>query len=61
MDLDIDGGGLQGDPGTMVIKVLEFKIDRCDNNRRKPGSQSCKNGNEIDDFISDMQIDSWAV
>jgi hypothetical protein len=54
IDFDSVKGGLQGDKGTMVIKELTYKIDRCSNEKRKPGSQPCKSGNEIEDFISDM-------
>ena len=50
---------LEGDLGSMISQNLHFRITRC-NSRDHPGVQ-CKSKEEIDDFIRDITVDTWAL
>lgn len=43
---------------SMISKNLYFTIARC-SNEGKPTADYCKTDSEIDQFVSDIQVDSW--
>lgn len=45
----------------MVAKHLQFSIRRCNQHERKPGQRPCKQSHEIDEYIKDIQVDSWVI
>ena len=49
-DFDIDGK-LQGNMASMISQNIQFKVTKCQND--------C--GPDIDEYIKDIQIDTWAI
>ena len=52
---------LKGEPANMEYKNIEFRVDRCNNENRKAGEPACASEQEIDDFIYDLEIDTWMI
>jgi predicted AlkP superfamily phosphohydrolase/phosphomutase len=46
---------LRGDISHMVSKSFTFTVNRCD-----PKKTVCASKEDIDDFIKDIQVDSWS-
>lgn len=44
----------------MVAKHLQFSIRRC-NRHERHGKRPCKPDHEIDEYIKDIQVDSWVI
>lgn len=38
----------------MISSVVEFKISRCDNSKRR-----CASSRAIDEYVKDIQVDVW--
>ena len=52
-----------GDISEWVSKDYQFVIDRCNTTKleaKTNGKLKCKKPDEIDKFISSMQLDTWA-
>ena len=52
---------LKGEPANMRYKNIEFRVDRCDDSKRTKDQQACASEQEINDFIYDLEIDSWII
>ena len=51
---------IRGDLGSMLSKKMRFEINRCDNEtRRANGLSDCATSEEIDEYVKDVQIDTW--
>ena len=53
---------MMGDISDWITKDYQFVIERCNNTKLKTrtnGRLKCKNGIEIDAYISHVQIDTW--
>ena len=45
----------------MINKNFMFKVSKCDQKLKKKGDLPCKSETEINNFISNIQIDSWNI
>ena len=53
---------LYGDITMLQAKTVEFQINRCDDELRSAaGKGPCKNETEIDDYIRDIEVGTWAI
>ena len=52
---------LQGDEASMVSQSMNFKVDRCTQSRKKDGEKPCASEEEIDEYLYDLQVDTWIL
>ena len=50
---------IKGSRGTMKASIAMMEVRRCNESRNVPGDPSCYDETAIDDFIEDLQIDTW--
>jgi hypothetical protein len=46
----------------LEAKIVEFRIVRCnDESRAAQGKSACKSKGEIDEYIRDIEIETWSI
>ena len=59
---DEDGMSLFGDISMLEASISEFKIVRCNDTKREAeGKSSCKSEEDIDDYVKDIQVETWTI
>ena len=58
----IDKIEIYGTSNSILTKSLDFKIDRCDSEKRTlAGLPECYGNTEYDGFIKDLQVDTYGL
>ena len=50
---------IKGSKASMKASVAMMEIRKCDKSRSSPGDPTCHIETDINDYIEDMQIDTW--
>ena len=50
---------IKGSKASMKASIAMMEVRKCDESRNKPGEPSCYSKAAIEDYIEDLQIDTW--
>lgn len=58
----LDDMTLKGDISMLEAKIAEFRVNKCSNeSRAAQGKTPCKSDEEIDDYVKDIEIETWTI